>query len=237
MNENNLENNATDAAVSVAKSVVGIVPGAGPLITEILTTVIPNQRIDRISNFVKELNKRIDELEMEQLKNNQYFVDLFEDGVIMASRALTEERNRYIAIFLSKLKNISPDEYATKKKLLYLLEELTDKDIEILRDFRTSEFKAVSKHRVPFVSVGDYSKMSADEKYESDIEQVSLNVHINSLVRLNLLIEKRDHSGLSDSKEYSEYIDRFLDEETGLAKITGHDVSNLGKVLLASIEV
>ncbi len=236
MNEDELENDATDTVVAVARSVAGIIPGAGPLVTEILTTVIPNQRIDRICSFLKELNKRIRDLEMEQLKHNQYFVDLFEDGVFMASRALTEDRNKYIAIFLSKSKNVSSDEYGTRKKLLHLLEELTDKDIEILRDFSIGELHTYSKHRVPSVTVGTHTKMTEDEKYESDIRQVSLNVHINTLVRLNLLIEKRDFSHLSDSKEYSEYIERFLDEETGLARITGHDISDLGKVLLTSIE-
>ena len=107
MKKNNLDNSKVDIGAAVAKSIAGAIPFAGTAVNELLSNVIPNQRIDRIATFVAELEKRINKSEQKVLNNNKYFVDLFEDAIVQATRSLTEDRNRYIAVFLSNNKNIS----------------------------------------------------------------------------------------------------------------------------------
>ena len=55
-NEEELENNKTDLIISFSKSIVGVVPIAGPLLSELVGQVIPNQRIDRLTKYIKILD-------------------------------------------------------------------------------------------------------------------------------------------------------------------------------------
>ena len=52
----NLERNNQDLIAIVGKSIVGVIPIIGPLLSEIVGTVIPNQRIDRLIKYVNVLN-------------------------------------------------------------------------------------------------------------------------------------------------------------------------------------
>ncbi len=131
-----LKENELDRGVALTKGIAGAIPFAGPIISEIISTIIPNQRIDRIAKFLEFLDQKISRIEQETLKKDKYFVDLFEDCLIQATRALSEKRNRYIAIFLSKSKNLDEATYSAKKKLLHILEELTDQDIDLLKSIK-----------------------------------------------------------------------------------------------------
>ena len=84
----NLENNKTDLLVSATKLAVGFIPIAGSLLSELVVNLIPNQRIDRLSKYVKELEVRISNLSTDKIKsllNNDDFIDLIEEGFIQAS--------------------------------------------------------------------------------------------------------------------------------------------------------
>jgi len=86
--------------------------------------IIPNQRIDRIESFLKILESKIpaenrDEIEG-KIKKSEY-IDLFEDGFLQVSRALSEERKEYIA---SLMKNSLSDQelmHSDYKRLLSIL--------------------------------------------------------------------------------------------------------------------
>ncbi|MCP4602131.1 MAG: hypothetical protein GY847_16710, partial [Proteobacteria bacterium] len=123
-------------------------------------------RIDRICTFLKELDQRIDAVEQIRIKDNEYFRDLFEDCLLISSRALSEKRNRYIAIFLSKSKNVDVNVHSVKKKMLYILQELTDKDIEILQSIKEEGFsKTEGINSAKSVNVAHYQELNPEEKY------------------------------------------------------------------------
>ena len=230
---NELDNQPVDIRASLYKGIAGAIPVAGPIISEIISSIIPNQRIDRIALFLKQLNERINALEQEELKNNQYFIDLFEDGVIQASRALSDKRNTYLAVFLSKSININKSNYTSKKKLFHILQELTDQDIIILKEIKDEgHWKTAVKYTAPSISIGDYEKLTNEEKYEHDLYNSLWDSHINTLERFNLIAAEREKLNI----EYGiENINDHLDEETGLPKITGYTYTILGKSLLNSI--
>ncbi len=52
--EKSLDTNRTDLLTSFSKSALSIVPIAGPFLSEIVGTIIPNQRIDRIIEYISE---------------------------------------------------------------------------------------------------------------------------------------------------------------------------------------
>jgi len=226
-----LKNNATDIRASLYKGITGAIPIAGPIISEIISSIIPNQRIDRISVFLGQLNERVSQNEQETLKINKYFIDLLEDGIIQASRALSDRRNKYIAIFLSKSKNITEENYTAKKKLFHILEELTDRDIDVLLGIKENGYwKTSMEHTSPSISIGTYNSMSEDEKYENDLQSSLLDSNITTLERHNLISpihEKEDHDYGSDNNH--------IDDETGMPIITDYTHTVLGKTLLNSI--
>ena len=95
------EQQSVDYLLTAVRSAVGPIPVVGPLISELAGVVVPNQRIDRISKFVVELEQRVRNLEfrheiVNQLKD-EHFTDLLEEGIRQAARSLTDDRRRYIA--------------------------------------------------------------------------------------------------------------------------------------------
>ena len=101
-----LDNLRVDSVVSLEKGIVGAIPLGGPLFAEIIGMTIPNQRVDRIVAVLKILDERLSSFEKEQLRSNKYALDLFEDGMQQAARSLTEERNKYIAIFIQQCSGV-----------------------------------------------------------------------------------------------------------------------------------
>jgi len=85
----NLKDNNIDRAVSLTKGVLGAVPVVGSIMAEVVGAIIPNQRIDRITRFVEILEKKLDEINQDIIRlkvQDEYFIDLLEDGFILASR-------------------------------------------------------------------------------------------------------------------------------------------------------
>lgn len=96
----NVNESKTDVAISVGMATLGSLPYAGPILAEVVKTIIPNQRIDRIARFAQSLDDKLAELDkqvLEQKMRTEEFVDLFEDGAFQAARAMTDERRERIA--------------------------------------------------------------------------------------------------------------------------------------------
>lgn len=127
--------NRADRAAIVAKLIAGSTPIIGPLLSEIISSVIPNQKLDRIISFVdifaekvKFMDKDVTEIKMK----TEEFTDLLEDGINQASRALSEERKEYIACLLRNSLTEEALQQVEKKKLLSILNELNDAEIILL---------------------------------------------------------------------------------------------------------
>ena len=54
--KDNLSNQNVDKLVSVANASVSLVPVVGGLISELLTNIIPGQRVDRVVTFIRLLS-------------------------------------------------------------------------------------------------------------------------------------------------------------------------------------
>ena len=107
----------TDLAVSLGKGILGAIPIVGPLMAEIVGHVIPNQRLDRLERFLRILEMKVGDVEQGKLKERfakEEFVDLLEDGMLHASRALSDERKSYIASIIEA--GIKEDEFESDSK-------------------------------------------------------------------------------------------------------------------------
>lgn len=224
-----LEENRVDSLVSLAKGVVGAFPVAGPLFAEVIGAIIPNQRVGRITEFLYELDGRLSLLETSYTPLNKYSLDLFEDTLQQASRAITKDRNKILANYFSKAANVDSAEYQTKKKILQILSELTDTDIEILEKVSQSGYQTTAGEYYPgHLTIGQFEKLTDVEKYQYNLRQVSFDAHIFTLERNRLIEAEREEQDVDNTQ-------RHIDTNTGLPKILGYRVSKLGEVFLYSI--
>jgi hypothetical protein len=209
---------------------VGITPIVGPLLSEAITATIPNQKIDRLIAFAKEVDDRVRYLEgdtVELKMKSEEFADLLEDCLIQASRAMSPERRSYIAALLVNSITNEQLSHIEEKKLLSLLGELNDAEILTLKSYslRSNErrqfavlhadlFKPI---RRTFTSPQiDLDRAALHDSYRSKLLEVGL---------LDLDYKRVQKGELPE-----------FDERTGRIKANGYKVTSLGKLLLRSID-
>ena len=229
MESRKLEGNSVDTWTAITKGVLGAIPMAGPLLSEIVSSRIPNQRLDRVRRFLLELDKRLSTVELEQLKQNTLALDLFEDATVIASRALTELRNQHVVSFIKSAVLTDDTEYDLKKKLIYILQDLTDRDIEILQSIKEIGYDSTAANNYPgHITAGAFDKLSECEKMEYNSREEVWPLHISILERNGLLKAQREEQDV-DNFNY------HIDSDTGLPRINYYEVSKLGDIFLSSI--
>ena len=230
--ENVINTNGTDLLTSVAKSSVGIIPFAGPLLSEIVGTIIPNQRLDRLSKYIKELEKRISKIEsssIDSIKENEEFIDLIEEGFVQASRAITKERRQYIASIIENGIKDEAIDFLQSKYLLKLLSELNDIEIIWLRFYY-------------------------DPAHNSDNEFRNKHKNVLKPIRSYIGTDKESHNGSAIQNSYKEHLERLqliegkikfdrktgfpeFDKSSGKPKTSYRNITYLGKMLLEQIGI
>ncbi|TXR53973.1 hypothetical protein [Reinekea thalattae] len=232
MSSDKLKTNKLDIGLAVSRSVVGAIPVAGTVLNELLSMTIPNQRLDRVTDFIRQLEQRIENSELETLKNNQYFIDLLEDSIQQSIKSLTNKRNEYLVTFLSLNKDIDQSDFSVKKKLLNTLEALTDKDIEILMSFRDIGYHGTrNDNYIRQETIGTVRNYTDRERYKYELGQATWSAHINALESYKLIFPVHKLQPEDDP----DIIQDYIDPETGLAEIDQYKISELGKVLLIAI--
>ncbi len=229
-----LDNNRDDYKSMLVKSLVGAlpyIPYIGPLTGELIASRIQNQRLDRIKLFVEVLNQKVSHIEEDLLKTkmvSQEFTDLFEDGVLQAAKAASDERRGYIASLLKNGITEEALETTGKKKLLRLLGELNDAEIIVLQYYalNSEQQRDLSeKHSTLFMPI-IRAFGSPQENFDKGAIRDSYK---DRLIELGLLkpTYKRVKKG-----EIPEF-----DEKTGGLKISSHNTTPLGKLLLRYIDL
>ena len=184
-----LKPSPVDYAVVGARGITNLIPVLGPIVAELLGTVIPNQRLDRVAKYVAELELRIGNLEDnisdEQLQDEEV-ADLFHDGLQQAARSLSDERRRYIATLIAS--GLKPEgiEVAESKYLLGILDQISDVEIVWLRSYRETtmggdrEFRKTQEIVLAPVVVYPYSsqevmrKAVLQERYKAHLAELGL---------------------------------------------------------------
>lgn len=230
-----LKSGSTDLITSLTKGTMGAVPILGPLISEIIGNVIPNQRVDRIARFLELLEQRLSGLEKEILQKNlssPESVDILEDAFTQAARATSQERLEQISNVVAN--GLSPAELnqGQTKRMLWLLGQLNDSEIVLLRSKlamtnedigRDREFR--QKHESLLAPIATHMASSQDEFEEAALKS-SYRQHLHDLGLIRHRF-KRPKRG-----EFPEFDDR-----TGMMKISGSEVTRLGKMLLGYLNL
>lgn len=219
----------TDLAVSLSKGILGTIPIIGPLMAEVVGTLIPNQRLDRIANFLKILDEKVSGVNKEHLESrikNEKFIDILEDGMYQASRAISDERKAYIASVIENGIKQEEFEYLQNKLFLNILNELNDAEIIVLQSYGIppgdrNEFFEKHKNVLtpPMATLGSPPEV-IDDKALFDAQR-------NHLVRLALLKARFKKPKRGEFPEF--------DDKTGMIKAQGYDITSLGGLLLRNI--
>ncbi|MDF0706982.1 hypothetical protein [Flagellimonas okinawensis] len=229
-NSNELNSNKSDLIASIAKSAVGAVPFAGSLLSELVSSVIPNQRIDRLTKYVKILEQKLSQIpaqDIEELKSKEEFIDLVEESFVQASRSISDERRGYIASILANgITNDSID-LEDSKFLLKLLQELNDVEIIWLRFFQVPTIGGDEEFRKKHENV-----LSAIRAYVGSDKETLQKVAVQSnykkhLERLGLI---KNHIRLDNETNMPKF-----DKISGQPEISYSDTTQLGTMLLEQI--
>ena len=215
-----------DVTVALCRGLISAAPGIGPIVAEVVGLLIPNQRIDRIAKLVEALERRVRDLEREDIRlrlQKPEFLDLFEDAVFAGARALTDERIEFIAEILARGLTKEETLALQHKKMLALLSELNEAEVVILRAHagmpgENREFR--QRHRAvaerPLQWIG--APMAVHD------EAAVYDSYVQHLVNLGLL-----------ENEYGELTyDTPVDE---LLKPKSQDMTHLGRLFLRTIGV
>jgi hypothetical protein len=80
-----------DHAAAVSRAVVGVVPIVGPALAEIISTIIPNQRLERLEAYLVHLTAQLEETSVGKTQNAANLdasdIKLIEDGAFESSRS------------------------------------------------------------------------------------------------------------------------------------------------------
>ncbi|WP_379069561.1 hypothetical protein ACHMW4_03545 [Mesorhizobium sp. UC22_110] len=221
-----LGNTKTDYAVMAGRAVSGLLPFAGSFITELIESIVPNQRFDRLVAYVKLLDERIEGFTFEQkaaISKSPEAIDLFEEGGSQAARALSQERLSYIASLVSFGLKGDENDRIEAKRILALLRSIDDDQVIILasnldRYWRDAAFREKHKELLHVASI--HMRSSRDEMDKATVKELALS----ALVGLGVLRPRFNSVRKGDLPEF--------DSNTGMVKANGHDITSLGRLVL-----
>jgi len=226
-----LKHNGVDDTASFWKGTLGATPFAGPFLAEIVGKLIPNQRMDRISAFLKILDNSLQKVEenlevLESKMKEEAFLNAFEEASWQSTKSSSIDRKEYLASIL--INNLTDDKLTEIQKSIFLniINELNDVEILILYDHTMKAkhdeiFKQKNENalREPVACMSS----SQDELDNSTLHQT----YKEKLVRLNLLSKRfpKPKNGVVPD----------FDTKTGMLKSNGNEITSLGKLFLKHI--
>lgn len=231
MEKKDLNPSLTDHIVSGLKLGSNFIPipGVGSVLSEIVGNIIPNQRIDRIADYVKILNSKIEcisnDIIQKQLKNDQ-FIDLVEESFIQASRAISTDRKEYFAEIIKNGISQEEIELIHSKHLMKILSELNDAEIIWLKYYLRSqadyENNFEEKNNEILAPIPVSKNTTAKEWNKSAIQ----NSYKDHLLRLQLVEKKIKLDRKTKMPEY---------DNSGKIKTEPTRITQLGRLLLQQI--
>lgn len=225
-----LKSEASDYVTSAVKAFLGAVPFAGSLLAEIAGTIIPNQRIERLTKYAQELENRLSKLDQEFVRaqlSNENFTDLFEENIRQAARSLTDERRKYLASIIANGLTSEDIEFFESKHLLRILGEINDAEVIILRSYLIATIGGDKNFREKHkeIIMPEPAYIGAPQRVlDKDSLHQSYQEHLTSLGLL-----RRQYQ--TDIRTKGMVMDTF----DGGPKLQGYRITSLGRLLLRHI--
>lgn len=220
------QNTTADYVTAATRAVFGAVPVAGSLLAEIVGTIIPNQRTDRIADFALKLDQRIAVLDAGFIRaqlRDENFTDLMEEGVRQAARAVTDERRQHLVNLIANGLESSSVNHIESKHLLKMLGELNEVEVIRLRFYAVpglgrADIEFRTKHRSVIARVDTWLRAPQSQQ-DAAAMQRSYDQHLE---RLGLVVAEYQEGMPTGSRRFQ-------------LEIGGYWITALGKLLLRHI--
>lgn len=137
-----LDNSWVDYTALVKKIAAGIIPIVGGPLGEVIAEAIPQLRQDRIVQYLRQLNERIETLEKEHVERilaDEERIDLVETGGHLAARSTTPDRISKIAEIVFRGLCEEEVNIIRRKRLLALFGEVDDDEFLLLNAYGQSQ--------------------------------------------------------------------------------------------------
>ena len=225
-----LESKTPDYAASSVKALLGMVPFAGSLLAEVVSIIIPNQRLDRIAKFTGVLEQRLADIERDFVRaqlTDENFTDLLEEGIRQAARSVTDERRAYIASLVAHGIATENVEFIESKHILRILGEINDIEVLWLRYHLVPTIGGDQEFREQHSGIFDIPPAVIGGPQDIRDKNAMRDSYLQHLAQLGLLTpvyQKDMRSGMPE-------IDTF----TGAPKLWHYDLASLGGLLLRHI--
>ena len=124
-----------NVTAAIVKSALGAIPFAGSLLGEILSLIIPNQRVGRIESYLGYLTDRLEGIDPDTLRTrlqDPQIFDLFKEGALRSIKAHANVRKQFIAESVASGISGGPQEASEAKRQLATLAEIDDDHIKVL---------------------------------------------------------------------------------------------------------
>lgn len=231
--KSDLENQLTDYIVTTAKITLGAVPVVGSALAELVCTVIPNQRIDRIAKFAEMLHSKLSEYHEELIRSqltNENFTEFLEESLMQVIRSTTDERREYIASIVANGISSERIDLIELKHILKILGEVNDLEVIWLRYFMMvippldQEFR--TKHKEVLKPIFTHAGLSPSSiEFEKAALQSSYKEH---LVQLGLLDRKYKIDSKTKEVKFN---------NRGQFEVDNYEITRLGRLLLKYISL
>lgn len=220
----NLDKNWKDLTKGIVSAAFGGIPYIGPIIQELFNYSIPNQRIDRIVNFLKLLEQDFKKLEktQEQIKTlltKPENASLLHKTCMGCAEAMTDEKIEYFKnIFVYGLNEDIDFQKTKAEAFLNLLMRLTDIEVHLLKYFhmlptgvlknqKTSQYLERLGLKTVHKTTNFYN---AEDKNDTADGNMVIKLSLNNLISYGLLIEKEFREGTLKIEFPTELEDCFL---------------------------
>lgn len=226
-----LRNDHVDHIAAAIRSLAGAAPWIGGLLAELVNYAIPNQRVERIAKFAAELEKQLAGMERDVLKarfSSPGYIDLLEDGMHQAVRALSEERIQYIASIVKNGLTDEEEELDRYKHLMVLLASLNDTEVIILKSYDFMGPQATDFFETHGDTLAAQPAVLGSSQSEVDRSVIHQDYR-QHLVRLNLLAPSFRPTPKGEVPEF--------DSKTGLPKSNRYKITPLGSLLLRAADL
>lgn len=189
-----LERNWRDLLVSASKGALGIVPG-GSVLAELITEVIPNQRMDRVIKFVRILDARLTTVEGEiraRAIQEPGFADLVEASIVQSASFDSVDRYTYLSNLIVNGIEHGGWQFLRDLHFLQVLGQLNDAEVIWLKYYSIRDFheqKAFSERHNDVIIYSTYPAGAPRHIVEPVLTAKSYQNHLH---RLGLVALKQE---------------------------------------------
>tara|TARA_R100000322_G_scaffold97441_1_gene61372 strand:+ start:685 stop:1359 length:675 start_codon:yes stop_codon:yes gene_type:complete len=202
-----LDTNTRDRLVSVAQGVAGACPVVGPILSEAIGQLIPNQRLDRVVSFLKTLEgdfanvqSRLDCIEHNAATPEG--LDILEEGMLQAARSVSKDRQKWLASIVGHSLSSESLKYEESRKLLNLYRELADPELIWLIYISEPQTLSSAYHKQlmdQYPGILQPASRSNDSSQEEADRSALQDGYKNTLLRLGLATLKQNGQTLEIS--------------------------------------